>query len=388
MKKRVQLHAKDVMCYQENEEYYLNRFPKRAKTEGMVYYFQKIDGGIVKTEITVEQWKELYLFNKRLYRSNLKHYDDRYFARFPIYQDEDGDEADPMEYQADTESFYTEANTCERLDLQNILMELTEEQQDIYTLSYIQDFTQEEIAKQLNLEQYQVSRILKELDEIIYTAKLDDGTRDETTLKVDYTYDYYRRTGKLEHLENVAMQDFLSNLLPEEDERIRLWFYTESELYRYGIKFLVRYKLEDYSNRNIYTEMFSLQDLSARGYFMQFMTDLPLEYQWLYLHLQKEIEQRQKLFPKPKARKHNRFIKELKAIAKKANTTPMEYFKNTFLPYLESKCSKQNLAYAKKELGFFVVKEDNSTPISEQLKKVIKSLPKKERERLAALKRK
>ena len=62
MKKRVQLHAKDVMCYQENEEYYLNRFPKRAKTEGMVYYFQKIDGVITKTEITVEQWKELYLF--------------------------------------------------------------------------------------------------------------------------------------------------------------------------------------------------------------------------------------------------------------------------------------------------------------------------------------
>ena len=71
MKKRVQLHAKDVMCYQENEEYYLNRFPKRAKTEGMVYYFQKIDGVIIKTEITIEQWKELYLFNKRLYRAAL-----------------------------------------------------------------------------------------------------------------------------------------------------------------------------------------------------------------------------------------------------------------------------------------------------------------------------
>ena len=99
----------------------------------------------------------------------------------------------------------------------------------------------------------------------------------------------------------------------------------------------MRYKLEDYSNRNIYTEMFSLQDLTARGYFMQFMTDLPLEYQWLYLHLQKEIERRQELFPKPKPRKHNRFIKELKATAKKANTTPMKYFKNTFLPYLESK---------------------------------------------------
>lgn len=388
MKKRIQLHAKDVMCYQENEEYYLNRFPKRAKTEGLIYYFQKIDGVVVKTEITVEQWKKLYLFNKRVYRSNLKQYDDRYFARFTIYQDEDGDDADPMEYQAEVESFYAEADVCEKLDIQNILSKLSEEQQKIYSLSYMQDYTQEEIAQELRIQQYQVSRILKEIDEIICTAKLDDGTRDEITLKVDYAYDYYRRTGKLEHLENVVMDDFLSNLIPEEDERIYCWFYTESELYRYGIKFLVRYKLEDYSTRNVYTEMFSLKDLSARGYFLQFMTDLPLEYQWLYLHLQKEIERRQELFKKPKAYKHNHFIKELKAIAKKANTTPMNYFKNTFLPYLKGKYSKQNLAYAKKELGFFVVKEDNSTPISKQLKKAIKSLPKKERERLEPLKRK
>ena len=184
------------------------------------------------------------------------------------------------------------------------------------------------------------------------------------------------------------MEDFLSNLLPEEDERIRCWFYTESELYRYGIKFLLRYKLEDYSTRNVYTEIFSLKVLSARGYFLQFMTDLPLEYQWLYLHLQKEIERRQELFKKPKPRKHNRFIKELKAIAKKANTTPMEYFKDTFLPYLNKKYSKQNLSFAKKELGFYVVKEDDKIPISEQLEKVITSLPKKEQKRLEALKRK
>lgn len=200
--------------------------------------------------------------------------------------------------------------------------------------------------------------------------------------------DKWERTRSGASSDSRFLSDFLSNLLPQEDERLRCWFYTESELYRYGIKFLLRYKLEDYSTRNVYTEMFSLKDLTARGYFMQFMTDLSIEYQWLYLHLQKEIEGRQELFKKPKERKHARFIKELKAIAKKANTTPMEYFEKTFLLYLESKCSKQNLAYAKKELGFYVVKENDLTPIPEQLKKVIKSLPKKVRERLESLKRK
>ena len=54
---------------------------------------------------------------------------------------------------------------------------------------------------------------------------------------------------------------------------------------------------------------------------------------------------------------------------------------------LTTKKSNSFLAYAKKELGFCVVKEDDATHISEQLKKVIKSLPKKEQKRLEALKK-
>ena len=47
-KKREPLHAKEPLFRQKNEEYYLNRFPKKAKTEGMYYYFQKVDGKPLK----------------------------------------------------------------------------------------------------------------------------------------------------------------------------------------------------------------------------------------------------------------------------------------------------------------------------------------------------
>ena len=108
-KKREPLHAKEPLCRQDNEEYYLNRYPKKAKTEGMYYYFQKVDGITIKTEVTKEQWSALYAFNKKALRHDLKFYDDRYFTRFPVYEDEDGNEDDPMEHQADT--FYTVIKT-------------------------------------------------------------------------------------------------------------------------------------------------------------------------------------------------------------------------------------------------------------------------------------
>ena len=71
------MHTKEPLCRQENEEYYLNRFPKKAKTEGMYYYFQKVDGITIKTEVTKEQWSALYAFNKKILRHDLKFYDDR-----------------------------------------------------------------------------------------------------------------------------------------------------------------------------------------------------------------------------------------------------------------------------------------------------------------------
>ena len=369
-KKREPLHAKESLCWQENEEYYLNRFPKKAKTEGMYYYFQKVDGVTVKTEVTKEQWTALYAFNKKALRHDLKFYDDRYFTRFPVYEDEDGEEDDPMEHQADEKSLTCERDNCENIDSNNLYSRLTKSGKKLYDLYYKYDCTQEEIAKQLKLKQYQVSRLLQQLTEAFDKQLLDDGSRDEIDIQVDCLYNRYRKTGKLEHNENVVMTDFLSCLLPQEEDRLRCWFYTQSELYRYGIKFLIRYRLEDFSERNVYREMFALKDLTIRGYFMAYMTDLPIEYQWLYLHLQGEIERRAERFTKPKDYRHKEFIKELVKVAKKANMKPMEYFKTKFMPYLEEQNKKQLIDYAKKELCVCFADENETTPISEQIERI------------------
>ncbi len=54
-KKNLIKHVKDPRCYDENEDYYLNRRIVKGSTEGMVYYYQKVYGVIVKTEVTLYQ---------------------------------------------------------------------------------------------------------------------------------------------------------------------------------------------------------------------------------------------------------------------------------------------------------------------------------------------
>lgn len=385
-KKREPLHAKEPLCRQENEEYYLNRFPKKAKTEGMYYYFQKVDGMTVKTQVTREQWTALYAFNKKALRHDLKFYDDRYFTRFPVYEDEDGEEDDPMEHQADEKSLSCEKDNCERIDRNTLYSKLTKFGKKLYILHYNYNLSQAEIAKQLKLKQYQVSRLLQQLTEAFDKELLDDGSRDKIDIEIDYQYNRYRKTGKTEHYENVVMDDFLSCLLPQEEDRLRCWFYTQSELYHYGIKFLIRYRLEDFSKRNVYREMFSLKDLSIRGYFMEYMTDLPNEYQWLYLYLQKEIERRAERFKKPKEYKNKTIIERLVSVAKKANMKPMEYFETKLAPCIEERSIKQNIDFAKKELNVCFADENETASISEQIEKIISRLPAKEKKRWQTLK--
>lgn len=152
-KLKEKLHARDKLFYEENEAYYLNRYSEKGTTEGMVYYKQRVDGKIVKTEITLEQWKALYRYNKQAYRKDLKYYDDRYFSRFSCEEDED-----PMECQADFETRFIEGDVCERLDMEQFKKGLSTEQQKLYHYFFEQHLSQQEIGEILHIEQFQVSR--------------------------------------------------------------------------------------------------------------------------------------------------------------------------------------------------------------------------------------
>ena len=118
--------------------------------------------------------------------------------------------------------------------------------------------------------------------------------------------------------------------------------------------------------------MFSIKDLSVRGYFWEYMTELPPEYQWLYLYLQKEIEKREERFEKPKKVNYDKFITELINVSKKAKIKPLEYFESKIVPFIEQKQEKRNTDYFKSAFNLYIVKENDSMPILERIEKIMK----------------
>lgn len=372
-------HVKDPRCCEENEDYYLNRRIVKTPMEGMVYYYQRVNGIIVKTEVTLYQWKKLYNYNRKVLRSSQKYYDEEYWRRFPVFTDDDGEEDDPLEHYADFDSQFCEMDNIERVDREKLLSKMTNIGRELYHLYYIKGMNQDEIAAKLHTKQYCISRLLKELDEVVSKELLDDGERTETDIQVEYIYNHYRKTGNLENFEEVMFEDFLSNLQDWEEARLLKWFYSEKELYRYGIKFLIRYKHENYGERNIYRELFKLKDLQVRGYFMTEMTELPLKYQWLFIYLEQEIEKRAERFEQPKEKRHEAFIKLLLKISSKTQMSPQQYFETKFLQFYQERMTKKRIEFASKELGVHFVKENDSRSIVEQIESVISKLPAKER---------
>lgn len=156
-KKKIK-HAKDLRCCEENEEYYLNRHIVKALTAGLVFYYHKVGGKIVKTEGTEYQWKKLYNFNRKVLRSSQKYYDDNYYRRMPVFSDDDGEEHDPLEHYADYNSRFYETDNVARMDRKKLLSKMTDFGRKFYQLYYINGLNQSEIANELNIKQYQVSR--------------------------------------------------------------------------------------------------------------------------------------------------------------------------------------------------------------------------------------
>ena len=96
-----------------------------------------------------------------------------------------------MEHQTDEKSLSCERDNCENIDRNKLYSKLTKFGKRLYDLYYKYDYTQDEIAKQLKLKQYQVSRLLQQLSEVFDKQSLDDGSRGSIDIEVDYLYNRY-----------------------------------------------------------------------------------------------------------------------------------------------------------------------------------------------------
>ena len=107
---------------------------------------------------------------KKEYNSDRRQY--RHHTNFPTYYNdyediEDDSEYDPWWNYPDKKSYTSEDEICERLDRETAIANRSETDKAIYHLILERDFSQEETAEILGIDQATVSRKLKELKAVL-----------------------------------------------------------------------------------------------------------------------------------------------------------------------------------------------------------------------------
>lgn len=157
--------------------YWLNH-KKRDAGEGKVYYFYPytrcekdvtptlfIAGKhYVRIAVSEEEWARLRKLDDKEYNSERRAHNKRWTADIPRLRDEDGEEIDFWSDRAeDRETHYIEGDICEEADRRALVRSFDKTDRCIYRLDR-KDFTQQEIARRLHLDQATVE-LLAQLSE-------------------------------------------------------------------------------------------------------------------------------------------------------------------------------------------------------------------------------
>ena len=166
-----------ILCYHDGMDitaYWLNH-KRRDAGEGKVYYFypytrcEKDDtptlfiGGkhYIRIAVSEEEWARLRKLDDKEYNSERRAHNKRWTADIPRLRDEDGEEIDFWSDRAeDRETRYIEGDICEESDRRALVRSFDKIDRRIYRLDR-KDFTQQEIARRLHLDQATVSRRLE-----------------------------------------------------------------------------------------------------------------------------------------------------------------------------------------------------------------------------------
>ena len=156
--------------------YWLNH-KRRDAGEGKVYYLYPYTrceaddtptffiGGkhYVRIAVSEEEWRRLRKLDDKEYNSERRAHNKRWTADIPRLRDEDGEEIDFWSDLAeDRETRYIEGDLCEEIDRCALVRSFDKTDRRIYRLDR-KDFTQQEIARRLHLDQATVSRRLEKI---------------------------------------------------------------------------------------------------------------------------------------------------------------------------------------------------------------------------------
>ena len=232
--------------------YWLNH-KRRDAGEGKVYYFypytrcEKDDTPTlfiagkyyVRIAVSEEGWARLRKLDDKEYNSERRAHNKRWTADIPRLRDEDGEEIDFWSDRAeDRETHYIEGDICEEADRRALVRSFDKTDRRIYRLDR-KDFTQQEIARRLHLDQATVSRRLEKIYVRLDLMRLHDGERSRQELAFEVAWEEFLRTGHMHGDADVRAFAFFLRARGELLALLYKWFFTPGELLRYTVRYLM-----------------------------------------------------------------------------------------------------------------------------------------------------
>ena len=232
--------------------YWLNH-KRRDAGEGKVYYLYPYTrceaddtptlfiGGkhYIRIAVSEEEWTRLRKLDDKEYNSERRAHNKRWTADIPRLRDEDGEEIDFWSDRAeDRETHYIEGDICEEADRRALVRSFDKTDRRIYRLDR-KDFTQQEIARRLHLDQATVSRRLEKIYVRLDFMRLRDGERNGKELAFEVAWEEFLRTGHMRGDADVRAFAFFLRTQGELLALLYKWFFTPGELLRYTVRYLM-----------------------------------------------------------------------------------------------------------------------------------------------------
>ena len=334
--------------------YWLNH-KKRDAGEGKVYYFYPytrcekdvtptlfIAGKhYVRIAVSEEEWRRLRKLDDKEYNSERRAHNKRWTADIPRFQNEDGEEIDFWSDRAeDRETRYIEGDLCEGMDRRALVRSFDKIDRRIYWLDR-KDFTQQEIARRLHLDQATVSRRLEKIYMRLDLMRLFDGERNGKELAFEAAWEEFLRTGHMRGDADVRAFAFFLRAQGELLALLYKWFFTPGELLRCAVQYLMVGGTETKG------ELLAQLSVCGQTFFMkqEFADEVEEK---LCLRLLREVERRAATIPEPSGNAFHRYEEEIKELAHRRRLPYTFYFEEILMRKYEFKRICKTLSYAKR----------------------------------------
>ena len=329
--------------------YYFNRKKQAEPIDGKFTYCYPNGNQICKYKVSPKVYKALKKRDEKEYNSDRRQY--RHRTNFPTYYNdyediEDDSEYDPWWNYPDKKSYTTEDEICERLDREAIIATCSKTDKAIYNLILERDFSQEETAEILGIDQASVSRKLKELKDVLERQFLTDGKNTKADIEFNIAWKELCATGKTKNGDDVILEYIFQTLTPKDLQLFLYWFYSLKELVRYALKYLIT--REAFVDEDIQSFM-SKASLKGKEHLAKHYGSQPPLLQCVYVNVLSEVWRRVKMFPGvPTGESYYKADNVLAKIAKRLNTTEDEFLCNRFFPFLSKARLKRYEEFIKK----------------------------------------